>query len=168
MQLSALQRLLSASQRSCLWGYTGRATLATQAGGQLYSEQQRAHEGEDWIHIRGMRFHGRHGVLPEETSLGQPFVADASLLVDVRQAGDSDRLEHTVNYAEVYSDIRSVVEGPPLQLLEAVAHRGADLVLRRHPRVRAVRLGVRKLCIPGLHSVVDSVGVEVMRRRHPG
>lgn len=107
MQLSALQRLLSASQRSCLWGYTGRATLATQvrpsspsvtptkdpfpqgapalgrawhvrtrgghrgfvrlcqAGGQLYSEQQRAHEGEDWIHIRGMRFHGRHGVLPE-------------------------------------------------------------------------------------------------------
>lgn len=66
------------------------------------------------------------------------------------------------------SDIRSVVEGPPLQLLEAVAHRGADLVLRRHPRVRAVRLGVRKLCIPGLHSVVDSVGVEVMRRRHPG
>lgn len=38
----------------------------------------------------------------QETSLGQPFVADASLLVDVRQAGDSDRLEHTVNYAEVY------------------------------------------------------------------
>ncbi len=66
------------------------------------------------------------------------------------------------------SDIRSVVEGPPLQLLEAVAHRGADLVLRRHPRVRAVRLGVRKLCIPGLPSVVDSVGVEVVRRRHPG
>ncbi len=38
----------------------------------------------------------------QETALGQQFVADASLLVDARQAGDSDRLEHTVNYAEVY------------------------------------------------------------------
>ncbi len=100
MHLAALQRLIPAAQRSCLWGSTGRATVATQvrpwgpsdtqggpalrraslvrtsnghsgvvrlyqAGGQLGSEQRSAHEGEDWIHIRGMRFHGRHGVLPE-------------------------------------------------------------------------------------------------------
>ncbi|KXZ44770.1 hypothetical protein GPECTOR_62g885 [Gonium pectorale] len=112
-----------------------------------------------------MRFHGRHGVLPEETRLGQTFLVDARLRVDTARAGASDALENTVSYADVYGDIKAVVEGPPCKLLEAVAHRAAESVLARHGGVHEVVLGVRKLSIPGVPSLVESVGVEVRRRR---
>ncbi|PNH05002.1 Dihydroneopterin aldolase, partial [Tetrabaena socialis] len=69
---------------------------------QKRSFQHAAAGGGDWIHLTGMRFHGRHGVLPEETRLGQPFVVDAKLQVDTSRAGASDALADTVNYAAVY------------------------------------------------------------------
>ncbi|GLC53731.1 hypothetical protein PLESTB_000781300 [Pleodorina starrii] len=111
----------------------------------------------DWIHITGMRFFGRHGVLPEETRLGQSFLVDVKLEVDTSAAGASDALEDTVSYAAVYGDIKSVVEGAPCQLLEAVAHRAVGAVLREHPAVRQVDFTIRKLSIPGVPSVVESV-----------
>ncbi|EFJ48393.1 hypothetical protein VOLCADRAFT_81158 [Volvox carteri f. nagariensis] len=119
----------------------------------------------DWIHITGMRFHGHHGVLPEETRLGQSFVVDLKLQVNTSRAGFSDDLEDTVNYAAVYGDVKSVVEGAPCKLLEAVAHRAVSAVLQRHPRVRQVDFTIRKLAIPGVPSVVESVGVQIRRQR---
>ncbi|KAG2431642.1 hypothetical protein HYH02_013219 [Chlamydomonas schloesseri] len=112
-----------------------------------------------------MRFHGRHGVLAEETRLGQPFVVDASLQVDTSRAGATDDLTDTVSYADVYKDIKGVVEGEPCKLLEAVAHRACAAVLAQHRGVREMRLAIRKLSIPGVPSVVESVGVEVHRHR---
>lgn len=41
------------------------------------------------------------GVL-QETSLGQPFEVDAVLHVDLREAGRSDALTHTLSYADAY------------------------------------------------------------------
>ncbi|GIL53851.1 hypothetical protein Vafri_9484 [Volvox africanus] len=61
----------------------------------------------DWIHINNMRFHGRHGVLPEETRLGQNFLVDIKLEVDATRAGASDALEDTVNYVAVYEWVSS-------------------------------------------------------------
>ncbi|GLI68302.1 hypothetical protein VaNZ11_012663 [Volvox africanus] len=119
----------------------------------------------DWIHINGMRFHGRHGVLPEETRLGQNFLVDIKLQVDATRAGASDALEDTVNYAAVYEDVKEIVEGPPCKLIEAVAQRAVNKVMLRHPEVRQVDFTIRKLAIPGLPSVVDSVGVQIRRFR---
>ena len=39
---------------------------------------------------------------PQERALGQKFVVDATLALDLREAGRSDDLAHTVNYAAVY------------------------------------------------------------------
>lgn len=61
-------------------------------------------------------------------------------------------------------DIKDIVEGPPQQLIEAVAERIAERVLREHPTVAAVTVGVAKpqVAVPG---VVRSLGVEITRRR---
>ncbi|GFR52890.1 hypothetical protein Agub_g15523 [Astrephomene gubernaculifera] len=124
---------------------------------RFYQNNSSAVPGGDWIHLNGMRFHGRHGVLTEETRLGQTFVVDVRLQVDTERAGVSDELEDTVNYAAVYGSIRGVVEGPPCKLLEAVAHRACNLVLADHAAVREMVLSIRKLSIPGVPSLVDSV-----------
>ena len=85
----------------------------------------------DYIHLNEMEFYGYHGVLPEETKLGQRFRVTVSLATNLSEAGKSDELDKTVNYAEVYSVCQSVVEGKPVKLIEAVAERIAEEIKRK-------------------------------------
>eukprot|EP00201_Polytomella_parva_P011627 CAMPEP_0175074942 /NCGR_PEP_ID=MMETSP0052_2-20121109/21654_1 /TAXON_ID=51329 ORGANISM="Polytomella parva, Strain SAG 63-3" /NCGR_SAMPLE_ID=MMETSP0052_2 /ASSEMBLY_ACC=CAM_ASM_000194 /LENGTH=116 /DNA_ID=CAMNT_0016343431 /DNA_START=169 /DNA_END=519 /DNA_ORIENTATION=+ len=115
--------------------------------------------------MKGMIFQGNHGVLPEERANGQTFVADATYTIDLRKAGETDNLEDTVSYADVYNDIKSVIEGPPSNLLEKVAADSCKTVLAHHPKIQSVRIFVKKVCIPGVTDKVDTVGIEVERSR---
>ncbi|MEK3936375.1 dihydroneopterin aldolase [Sporosarcina sp. FSL W7-1349] len=119
----------------------------------------------DYIHLNEMQFFGYHGVLPEETKLGQRFRATVTLALDLSEAGTTDALEKTVNYAEVYSVCKSVVEGEPFKLIESVAEKMADRILNSFGnRV----LGVRILLVkpdPPIHGHYASVAVEITRGR---
>lgn len=117
----------------------------------------------DRILLQGLRFYGRHGVHPEETKLGQRFVVDLELGVDLRAAGVSDDLEQTVSYSDVYRDVRAIVEGPPFKLIEAVAERIAAQVLLRES-VLSVLVRVRKPEVP-IPGQLDCVAVEIYRER---
>ena len=75
----------------------------------------------DTIFLNGMRFYGYHGVLEAENDIGQIFVVDVVLKVDLSAAGKSDLVEDTVNYAEVYADVKEIMEGEPKNLLEHLA-----------------------------------------------
>lgn len=75
----------------------------------------------DYIHVRDMQFFGYHGVLPEETVLGQRFRANVSIAVNIERAGKTDALEHTVSYVGIYDICKEVIEGKPFKLIEAVA-----------------------------------------------
>lgn len=48
-------------------------------------------------------FHGYHGVLIEERKLGQKFIVDMDVFLDLKKAGLTDNLEHTVSYASIYA-----------------------------------------------------------------
>ncbi len=56
--------------------------------------------------------------------------------------------------------MEAVVAGPPKQLIESVADDICKRVLLEQPRASAVQLYIRKLCIPGLPSDVESVGMD--------
>eukprot|EP00873_Tetraselmis_striata_P041036 jgi/Tetstr1/461300/TSEL_006427.t1 len=109
-----------------------------------------------------MTFHGYHGALPEENVLGQKFIVNATLYCDLKEAGRTDRLDDTVSYAEVFMQIKSIMEGPPSQLLEHVAQTTADEIMQAHTSVRGVTLEIQKphVAIPG---VVSSLGIEITR-----
>src|SRR5215211_8395558 len=89
--------------------------------------------GTDEILLEGMRFYAYHGVNPEERSLGQRFIVDVVLAVDLRRAGQSDELANTVSYSAVYKVVRGIVEGEPRQLIEAVAEKIARAILADYP-----------------------------------
>jgi len=112
----------------------------------------------DRIALAGMRFFGYHGALPEERSRGQEFVVDVEVETDLRAAGKSDDLHDTVDYRKVYDAVKSVVEGPPRQLLEAVAEEIATRVLGIE-RVEAVVIRLRKPSVrmpgPLAHSALE-------------
>jgi 7,8-dihydroneopterin aldolase/epimerase/oxygenase len=119
----------------------------------------------DRIEIRGIRLLGTHGVLPEERTRPQPFEVDADLVVSMVDAGSSDDLADTVDYADVVQRIAAVVGGATsFMLLEALAAAAADQVLAVDSRVHAVTLTVRKLQ-PPLSADLSTVGVRITRSR---
>lgn len=119
---------------------------------------------EDSVALRGMVFFGFHGNKPEETTLGQRFVVDVVVTADLSQAGASDALEHTVDYGEIYSRVKGVVEGPSLNLIEAVGERICDEVLQVSNRIESVEAVVSKPAAP-LQGALDRAEVRLVRRR---
>lgn len=117
----------------------------------------------DHIVLQGVTARGFHGVLEAEKADGQDFVVDVTLEVDLRRAGRSDLLGHTVSYAEVAADIVALVTGPSLDLIEALADQIAAAALRR-PLVQAVQVTVHKPQAP-VGVPFGDVQVVVERRR---
>ena len=127
------------------------------------SEKNRA--SEDRILLEGMVLYGRHGTLPAERDLGQPFVVDVELRCDLRPAGLSDDLTQTVDYGEVHRQAKEIVEGPPVNLTETVAERIAAAILEHHPPVEVVKVKVAKPHVRLNDTVLGGSAVEVVRRR---
>jgi 7,8-dihydroneopterin aldolase/epimerase/oxygenase len=123
---------------------------------------------EDRILLEGMVFHGRHGTLPAERELGQPFVVDIELRLDLQPAGLSDDLTQTVDYSKVHRQAKKVVEGPPVSLTETLAERIADTVLGDFPTVDTVRIKVAKPNVRLDDTVLTGSAVEILRRRNDG
>ncbi|MFP5116260.1 dihydroneopterin aldolase [Bacillaceae bacterium C204] len=118
----------------------------------------------DKIHVNRMEFYGYHGVFSEETRLGQRFAVDLSVSIDLKKAGETDQLEYSVNYADLYQVCKDIVEGQPYKLVEAVAERIAANILTGFPLISEVTVTVIKPDppIPGHYR---SVAVEITRRR---
>lgn len=97
----------------------------------------------DRIRLAGLRVRGRHGVLPEERRDGQEFVVDVELDVDLRAAAAADDLALTVDYGVLAERLAEVVSGKPVDLLETLAERLADVCLAAPP-VRSAAVTVHK------------------------
>lgn len=87
----------------------------------------------DKILARGLTFMGCHGVLAEEKTSPQPFEIDLEMYLDLRPAGEQDDLRLTVDYAQVFEQVRHIVEEESYNLIEALAENIAAGLLSRFP-----------------------------------
>ena len=83
----------------------------------------------DKIILQGIRFYGFHGVNAEEKILGQIYLVDCEVTLDLLQSGISDNLTDTVSYADIYKAVRFVIEGESKNLLEALAESIASKII---------------------------------------
>jgi 7,8-dihydroneopterin aldolase/epimerase/oxygenase len=67
----------------------------------------------DRILLSGLRVRGHHGVLPHEAQIGQVFVVDLELAVDLAAAGRADDLDRTVDYGSLAGRVAELVGGRP-------------------------------------------------------
>ncbi|BCB01950.1 dihydroneopterin aldolase [Bacillus sp. KH172YL63] len=118
----------------------------------------------DKILLNEMEFYGYHGVFQEENKLGQRFRVSVALHLDLKKSGQSDQLEDSVNYAEIYTITKAVVEGEPKNLVEAVAEDIASAILDTFQVVQSCTITLIKPDppIPGHYR---SVAVEITRSR---
>src|SRR5699024_6050892 len=141
----------------------GRPTASEHPPMSVPSTEPFAHPSRlDRIEVTGIRAWAHHGVLAEETRLGQQFLADVTLHLSTAPAGRADALARTVNYAEVAHAVREELTAGPYALVETLAERIAERILTDtgHPLVRRVGIRVHKPAAPvGLP--VDDVTVSI-------
>ena len=118
----------------------------------------------DRIILEGMQLYGYHGANPEERALGQPYIVDLAVELDLSKPGATDRLEDTVSYPKLFRAVQEVLQGESKNLLEATAQAIACKVLDQFP-VKAVRVCLKKPRPPIRGSVIENAAVEIYRVR---
>lgn len=117
----------------------------------------------DRIELTGLRVRGRHGVFDFERAEGQDFVVDVALELDTGPAAASDELSDTIHYGELAEALAAVVAGEPVNLLETLAARLAEVCLA-DARVAAATVTVHKPQAPIPLAFAD-VAVTIRRAR---
>ncbi|MFT4260286.1 dihydroneopterin aldolase [Microbacterium sp.] len=117
----------------------------------------------DEIVLTGLTVFGRHGVYDHERENGQDFTIDLRLSMPLRDAAASDDVADTVHYGELAEKVAAVVAGEPVNLIETLAQRIADVALE-DPRVHFATVTVHKPHAPIALAFAD-VAVTVRRGR---
>ena len=118
---------------------------------------------QDELSITGIECFAHHGVFDFEKREGQVFVVDLVLGIDTSAAAASDDLEDTVNYGSLTLDVKAAVERDPVDLIETVAQRIADVCLL-DSRVEWARVTLHKPDAP-IDATYSDVALTITRTR---
>lgn len=99
------------------------------------------------IELEAMKFYAYHGVMPQEKTVGNQFVVNLVLTAPLGKAVESDELDDTINYAEVYEVVKHEMEIPS-KLIEHAAGRIVHALKVHFPQLTAVELRLSKLNPP--------------------
>lgn len=115
------------------------------------------------VAVTGITCRGHHGVFPEERARGQRFVVDLVMTIAEASSTESDLLDDTVDYGLVSAAVARIVEGEPVELIERLAGKIAEMVLDDE-RVAGVTVTVRKPEV-SLPVVASEASVTLRRSR---
>lgn len=120
-------------------------------------------DGLDQMRVSGIRGYGYHGLLASERELGQMFVADVCLGLDLGPAARDGELSYSVDYAELAARVHAVLTGEPCDLIETLCLRMVDLCWD-YSQVQWVSVTVHKPEAP-ITVMFDDVAVTIERSR---
>jgi dihydroneopterin aldolase len=108
-----------------------------------------------YLELKGMSFYAYHGVMEQEQKVGNTYVVDLKLHVDLTQAIKTDCLDDTVNYAAVYAVVKQEMEIPS-RLLEHVAGRIVGQIEQAFPEITSIEIRLAKLNPPVLGEIKEA------------
>jgi dihydroneopterin aldolase len=117
----------------------------------------------DELAVIGIECFGHHGVFEFEKREGQVFVIDLVLGIDTEPAAATDDLRDTVDYGTLVTAVKAAVETDPVDLIETVAQRIADVCLA-DGGVEWARVTIHKPDAP-LTVAFSDVALTITRRR---
>lgn len=112
-----------------------------------------------YISLRNVRFHAFHGVMPQERKVGADFLVNLRVGYPLEKAMQSDEVSDTLNYAALYEVVKAEMMQPS-NLLEHVAGRIADAIVKHFPQVTSIDLALTKQN-PPMGADCDGAGVEI-------
>lgn len=119
----------------------------------------------DKIYLKNVEIFAKHGVFVEEKTLGQKFILDLELTLDLEEAGRSGDLTKSVHYGELCHGIEEEFTKESYDLIETAAQKVAEYTLLNYPIVKTVKVKLKKPWAPiGRH--LDYAAVEIERSYH--
>lgn len=119
----------------------------------------------DQLIIKDLVIFGHHGVYQEEKTLGQKFVIDLIIDLDLGEACDTDNLESALNYAQLSHELQSVFQRENYDLIERAAQVLCSYILEHYPAVKQVDLTLKKPWAPVLLEL-KYPAIRIVRARH--
>ncbi|WP_375456088.1 dihydroneopterin aldolase [uncultured Methylobacterium sp.] len=118
----------------------------------------------DRILVRRIAVFAHHGVLSEETRLGQRFYISLDCALDLGPAGRSDDVARTVSYADLTAIAVEIATQRRFDLIEALAEAIAAAILARFLTIASITVRVDKPSAP-VPAILEGVAVEITRGR---
>lgn len=119
----------------------------------------------DSIFIKDIVVFAHHGVFKEEKTLGQKFLIDLKLKMNLQPSAILKDLKKTVHYGVLSNDILQIFKEKSNDLIETCAEEIAIFVLKNYKVVKEVTVCVKKPWAP-VNLPLDNVLVEITRKRH--
>jgi 7,8-dihydroneopterin aldolase/epimerase/oxygenase len=98
----------------------------------------------DKISLNQMTFFGCHGVFPGEKQKPQPFIIDVIMYLDLYEVSRTDHLSESIDYNQVYENVKHVVEDHSYYLIERIAGEIAEIILNRYDKIVKVTVRLQK------------------------
>ena len=115
------------------------------------------------IRLNNMNFYGYHGVYDFEKEQGANFEIDLELFTSLTKSSKSDNIEDTINYEDVYEQVKKAFGSKSYFLLEKLADSISKSIFEEH-KIDKLIIRVRKINAP-LDGKLDSVEIELKRKR---
>ncbi len=112
-----------------------------------------------YILLQGLQYHTYIGVGEQEQVVGNDYVLDLRLGYPFAAAMESDAVDDTLNYADVFNVVSEVMKQPS-KLLEAAAGKIVKELCARYKRLESIDLKLVKRN-PPMGADCDSTGVEL-------
>lgn len=112
-----------------------------------------------YILLKEIRCYAYHGVAPQENLIGNEYIIDLKLKVNISKAAQTDEVTDTVNYAEVHQVIMTEM-AVPSKLLEHAGRRIVEKVFQQFPTIEEIELRLSKRN-PPMGADIESAGIEL-------
>jgi len=118
----------------------------------------------DKIKVTGVEALGYHGLYDSEREIGQPFIVDVELSLDLEKAGKTDDLSYSVDYNDIAVLIHNEIVAPPMKLLETLAERICEKIFASYPSIEKIKCTVHKPRAP-ISVPFGDVSITIKRER---
>ena len=115
----------------------------------------------DKVFIKNLVLPCRIGVTEEERTKKQNVIIDIEIFCDLSQAGITDDLTKSINYAQVQEQVTAAVSKVEFKLLESLAQTVASLILK-NSLASQVTVAVKK----EKYGKKPEMGIEITRDRN--
>ncbi|MGK0238941.1 MAG: dihydroneopterin aldolase [Verrucomicrobiia bacterium] len=119
----------------------------------------------DKVILNRIELLGKIGVLEEEKRTAQRYWISIAIEADLRTAGQTDRLDETIDYGRVFEIAETLMGTSDCDLIESYAERLAGQILSTFRKANSVTIEVLKPDAP-IEGSFDSVGIEITRTRN--
>lgn len=117
----------------------------------------------DKIEVEGIKLYGFHGCLPEEAKIGTDYEVDVAVWCDLKQAAQTDDLNHTVDYVAINKLVEEEVS-IRAELIENVTDRIIKRIFKQFPEVQKAQVKLSKMS-PPIEGNVERVSIVMKRKR---